>query len=148
MTPKLYSALKWGALLGGPLAVLETVLYFAGLRGQNQSDIVLSSCVGNALEIIIPVIAGLLAARETGERRSGLIAGVTAGLIVAVVNQISEFMVPADAIVRLFDQPPPTTQELIFGTIQARVVSIALGAWAGWLGGRIGQGLRHSDPTG
>src|SRR5262249_10684295 len=38
MTPKLYAALKWGALLGGPLAILETLIAFNLVSSINAPD--------------------------------------------------------------------------------------------------------------
>ena len=39
MTPKLYTALRWGAILGGVLAIAEIAAYFIILRAA-QDDLV------------------------------------------------------------------------------------------------------------
>src|SRR5689334_11715055 len=94
MTPKLYTALNWGPLLGGPPAIFETWSVLVTLGSQNSADLSIAWCFTTLLEALIPLGAGLLAARATGERRSGFIAGLTAAVIVAVVNIISEQMLP------------------------------------------------------
>jgi fructose-specific phosphotransferase system IIC component len=92
-------------------------------------------------------IAGLLAARATGERVSGLIAGITAGVIVALINTVSEIIVPADALVQLVDLPPDAAQPTILDALFFRVTTLGLGAWFGWMGGRMGVlvSRRYSD---
>src|SRR4051794_24619058 len=103
MTPKLYSAVKWGALLGGPLAIFETLGLLLALRGQNSTDLDRLSYLSLILEAVVPLAAGWLAARATGERVHGLVAGVVAGLIVATVNMIGEWVIPPEAWVQFGD---------------------------------------------
>jgi hypothetical protein len=141
MTPKLYSALKWGALFGGTLGVLETAISLMVLNSRSLADYQVSDCLVRGLEVLVPLAAGVLAARATGERRSGLIAGITSGVIVAVINMITEFVVPVELFIKAFDLgdevPPPT----FVAALYERVLTLGLGAWFGWIGGRIGVAL-------
>jgi len=146
MTPKLYSALKWGALLGGALALFETIGYLTSLRSQNLADYQISECLSLILEAGIPFIAGLLAARATGDRVSGLLAGITAGVIVALVNTVTEIVVPADALAKLADLPADAPQPGILDALFFRFTTLGLGAWFGWIGGRMGVVLARRDP--
>jgi len=146
MTPKLYSALKWGALFGGALALFETLGYLTSLRSQNLADYQISECLSLMLEAALPFVAGLLAARATGDRVSGLIAGITAGLIVVVINTVTEIVVPADALVKLADLPADTPQPTILDALFFRFTTLGLGAWFGWIGGRMGVLTSRRDP--
>src|SRR5436305_11994857 len=138
MTPKLYDALKWGALLGGPLAVFEAWSILVTLNSQNPADLDIAACLGTMLEALMPLIAGLLAARATGERRSGLIAGLTVGVIVALVNIISEMVLPISAFAASAGTAPPNAFDIIANWVTARAMTLGLGALFGWLGGRLG----------
>ncbi|MGI8588912.1 MAG: hypothetical protein ACR2M0_14700 [Chloroflexia bacterium] len=137
MTPKLYTALKWGALLGGPLAIFETFGYLMALNAGSIDVYDATNTLGNLLEIAVPVAAGWLAVRATGERRSGLIAGLTVGVIVAAVNMVTELVVPGSALSTLSGQPPVSGGDLIVSILTTRALTLGLGAWGGWLGGRL-----------
>ena len=145
MTPKLYSALKWGALFGGALALFETLGYLTSLRSQNLADYQITECLSLMLEAALPFVAGLLAARATGERVSGLVAGITAGVIVALINTVTEIIVPADALVQLVDLPAGAAQPTILDALFFRVTTLGLGAWFGWMGGRMGVLVSRRD---
>ncbi len=146
MTPERYSVLKWGALLGGPLAVLETLLFLLALQAHNPADLNTANCLGTLLEIVLPLIAGLLAGRETGSRIRGLQAGLLAGAIVATANMIAELVVPAGVLPSLNDGSVPTPLELFSSTVIARLLTLGWGAWGGWLGGRLGMALPPQKP--
>ena len=145
MTPKLYNAIKWGALLGGPLAIFETWGALSTISSGNAADFQIAWCLSFVLEALVPLAAGWLAARETGERRSGLIAGLTAGAIVALVNIVAEALTPA-APAGAADTPPVTTLDLAASWILARAMTLGLGAWFGSLGGRLGQVVAQRPP--
>jgi hypothetical protein len=147
MNPQLWSALKWGGILGGPLAVLETLLVLMALRNNNMADFNAGNCLGTTLEIFLPLVAGTLAGRETGSRLRGLQAGLTVGVIVAVVNMISELLLPPNALTSLTGDTPISGGDLILATLMARVLTVSLGAWGGWLGGRLGQILAAGPPS-
>ena len=137
MTPQLYTALKWGALLGGPLALFETWSEIVTLNAQNPADPAIAFCLGTLLEAMIPLIAGWLAARSTGDRRSGLIAGLTAAAIVALVNIVAEQVLPVASAAAAGDQAT-TLADAIASWVLARAITLGFGAWFGWLGGRLG----------
>ncbi|HET6343704.1 MAG TPA: hypothetical protein VFH51_02180, partial [Myxococcota bacterium] len=124
MTPKLYAALKWGALLGGALAIFETWGWLVTTGTQNQADASIAWCFNLVLEGVIPLAAGVLAARATGERRSGLIAGLTAGAIVACVNIIAEIVFPPNLTASAPDSVPLTTFDVIVLWIEARLITL------------------------
>ena len=145
MTPERYSVLKWGALLGGPLAVLETLLKLLAFQAHNAADMATAKCLGTPLEIVLPLLAGLLAARETGSRMRGLQAGLLAGALVAAANMLTELLAPGVLNLAGGDQPIPT-QDLVIGTLTARLLTLAWGAWGGWLGGRLGMALPQKPP--
>ena len=145
MTPERYSVLKWGALLGGPLAVLETLLALLALQAHNAADMATATCLGTPLEIVLPLIAGLLAGRETGSRLRGLQAGLLAGVIVAAVNMLTELLAPG-LVTFGGDGTPIATMDLVTGTLMARLLTLGWGAWGGWLGGRLGMALPPQKP--
>jgi hypothetical protein len=145
MTPKLYSALKWGALFGGALGVLETAISLMVLNSRSLADYQVSDCLVRGLEVLVPLAAGVLAARATGDRSSGLIAGITSGIIVAVINMITEFLVPAEVFINAFDLTDAVQAPTIADALFERVLTLGLGAWFGWIGGRIGVVLARRD---
>lgn len=157
MTPKLYTALRWGALLGGPLAILETLLYLVSLRVDDFSAalssggspvgpgdlFVLISSVAWLLELlleaVVPLLAGRWAARQTGDPASGLIAGLTTGLLVAGVNMISEIVVPIDPFLIHLGLPAASGADAFANALVTRLMTIGMGAAFGWLGARNAQ---------
>lgn len=147
MNPQLWSALKWGGLLGGPLAVLETLTVLLALRNDNAYDLNAGNCLGTSLEILLPLVAGTLAGRETGNRLRGLQAGLIVAVIVAAVNMILELLLPPNALTDLSGDPPMIGWDLIANTLLARLLTLSLGAWGGWLGGRLGQILAAGPPS-
>ncbi|MDQ2806926.1 MAG: hypothetical protein M3Z04_08460 [Chloroflexota bacterium] len=146
MTPERYSVLKWGALLGGPLAVLETLLALLAFQAHNAADMATANCLGTPLEIVLPLIAGLLAGRETGNRIRGLQAGLLVGAIVAAANMLTELLVPGVLTIGSDGTPVLTTMELVGGTLITRLLTLGWGAWGGWLGGRLGMALPPQKP--
>ncbi len=146
MTPERYSVLKWGALLGGPLAVLETLLALLAFQAHNAADMATANCLGTPLEIVLPLLAGLLAARETGNRMRGLQAGLLVGVIVASVNMLTELLAPGILTLINGDQSIKT-EDVVAGTVVARLLTLGWGAWGGWLGGRLGMALPPPKPS-
>ncbi len=144
MTPERYSVLKWGALLGGPLAVLETLLALLAFQAHNAADMATANCLGTPLEIVLPLIAGLLAGRETGNRMRGLQAGLLAGAIVAAANMLTELLAPG--VLNIGGDTPIPAMDLVTGTLFARLLTLGWGAWGGWLGGRLGMALPPQKP--
>jgi hypothetical protein len=150
MTPKYYTALKWGALLGGPLAILETLILLALLGSYNPGDAQSattlaaiadqSNCLMLLLELAVPLLAGWLAARQKGDRTAALIAGLVAGAVVATVNMISDLVLPGGALYLMAGEAPPTGSALVSSMLTSRLMTLLLGAWGGWLGGRLFQG--------
>lgn len=131
--------------MGGPLAVLETLLALLALQAHNAADMATASCLGTPLEIVLPLIAGLLVGRETGSRIHGLQAGLLAGVIVAAANMLTELLAPG--VLNLgSDGATITTMDLVTGTLIARLLTIGWGAWGGWLGGRMGMALPTQKP--
>jgi len=143
VTPKLYAALRWGALLGGALAIFETAAYLLVLRGGTPDDYDSLSLFELGLEWLVPFVAALLAARETGERSVGLITGLTSGAIVALVSILYQVVVPVPPTLL----PGVSMTDMIGSLAFDTLLTVALGALAGWIGGRWGVGLgRPSKP--
>ncbi|HMA34757.1 MAG TPA: DUF5518 domain-containing protein [Chloroflexia bacterium] len=128
------------------MAIFETFGALLALRLNSGLILWILAWGSSFLEILLPLIAGLLAARATSERSSGLIAGFTAGLIVAIVNMIGETFMPSDTLFLLQGQVPLAGNDLVASAIFARLMTLGLGAWGGWLGGRLGQFTRSRPP--
>ena len=137
MNPRLYPAIRWGALFGGGLAVFETATYLLVLRSGTASDLDVLSLILLVLEGIVPVVAGWLAAREIGEAAAGILAGLVSGVIVAGVSIVAQLVAPTPPDLAGGPVDLPT---LIFGIALSTVMTVTLGIAGGWAGGRIGAG--------
>jgi hypothetical protein len=141
-----YSGLKWGALIGGPLGILETLLYLLAYQEHNVANFDQASCLLIPMEAVLPFIAGFLAARQSSQERSGWIAGLTCGLIVAAINMITEIIYPLPLDFLVTDTgTAPSDAEMFVNTFFLRILTIGLGVGFGWLGGR--QSLRLFPPN-
>jgi hypothetical protein len=140
VTPKLYAAVRWGALIGGGLAIFETAAYLLVLSTGTAGDYDALSVFELILEWVVPLAAGLLAAREAGEIQAGVIAGLTSGVIVALISIVYQLVVP----------PPPELfsgglADIILGMVLDTVMTVSLGGLGGWIGGRLG--VRSRGPA-
>jgi hypothetical protein len=135
VAPRLYKLARWGALFGGGLALFETVTYLLTLRLGTPGDFAALSLFNLLFEGAVPVAAGALAAREDGEAGAGLFTGLVSGVIVAVVSILYQVVAPVPPE---FLPGPTTLADEIAGYLLATAITLALGAWGGWLGGRWG----------
>ena len=136
VTPRFYTLARWGALFGGGLAVFETVTYLLTLRLGTPADYAALSFFNLLFEGAVPAAAGALAAREEGEVSAGLFTGLVSGAIVAVVSILYQLVAPVPS--SFFLSGPPSPADEFVGYMLATAMTLALGAWGGWLGGRWG----------
>ena len=142
MTPEVYTGLKWGALFGGALGILETFFFLLAYQEHNVGSLGDANFVAQILEAVLPFVAGFIATRQASTIRSAWIAGLTAGLIVAVINMISEIVYPMPTDMLIAIGIDPATNLDVVSTIVARLFTIGFGAFFGWLGGQAVQRLQ------
>jgi hypothetical protein len=58
---------------------------------------------------------------------------------------ITEFLVPAEVFINAFDLTDAVQAPTIADALFERVLTLGLGAWFGWIGGRIGVVLARRD---
>ena len=136
VAPRLYSLARWGAVFGGGLALFETITYLLALRLGTPGDFAALSLFNLLLEGAVPVAAGALAARDAGEVAAGVFAGLVSGAIVALVSIIYQVVAPVPP--GFLPGDSLTLADEILGYLVATGITLALGAWGGWLGGRWG----------
>jgi hypothetical protein len=131
----LYTLIRWGALFGGALAIFETLTYLLVLRYGTLGDYGAVSLFNLLLEGLVPLGAGIFAGRDTGEAGAGVVSGLTSGAIVALVSILYQAVVP---VPESYLGGPTTLLDIVLGIGLATVMTLALGAWGGWIGGRWG----------
>jgi len=143
VNPKLYTALRWGAICGGIVGVLEAASYWGTVRLPIE-DMMAPGPAGLtwfdwltllqlALEWAAAMIAGWLTGREAGDRNFGLVAGLVSGAIVAVLSIIYQVVAPPP--LELLTGPDGSSVDLVAGFISNTLLSLILGGAAGWTGG-------------
>jgi hypothetical protein len=151
VNPKLYSALRWGAIGGGLVGVLEAASYWGTLRlptdamlapgamGLSWFDWLTLLQLG--LEWAAAMIAGWLAGREVGDRNFGLVAGLISGLIISLLSIAYQVVAPPP--LELLTGPNGNSVDLIGGFVSNSLLSLMLGATGGWIGGWLATREQH-----
>jgi hypothetical protein len=113
--------LRLGLLFGGLVIILDLLFMLLTLRSVNADDIAALEEVDLFLNVVLFSVLGLLAARQTGIAWAGVIAGLFAGLLDAIVVTAAWLMVP-----------PPQTLDMLEQRFVLNI--IVAGAFAGLSG--------------
>lgn len=169
-----HPAMKWGIIFGiiiGALGLIDVLLRFAtaGARSFATSSPFFGGfgCLFSLIDLALLVVAGILAARESGRVGTGAVAGLIAGLIggavraiitiVAVLSLPFSFFVEAARRGARGSTLTPgqihnIAQIALVVIIIAEIIAIGveggIGAGLGALGGLIGKGQRVGTPPG
>lgn len=154
-------ALRIGALFGLGWGVLLIANYFL----TQVEGVRFTTVASYIIALVVYLVAGILAASQTGLVRTGLLAGLWTGLISSVVNAIGVtiILLTDHALVEQMRQaalhaaqaagasaPQLTDQVIILGSVLALVLEIiaatVIGLGVGALGGLIGKSRNSRTP--
>lgn len=121
-------ALIWGGALGLVIVVFDTIMVVFTPAAQGARDV--SGCLNLILNGIFYSLAGYLAAALTGARRQGFYAGLTAGLLVALLG----FPISV-----LLDSERPGLLGLLGGLLSLLLLNLSLGGGFGYIGALRGS---------
>ncbi len=141
MNPKLYAALRWGALCGGVLGVLEAAAYWTAVSAPLQDMMApiaggltwldWLSLIETGLEWGAALLAGWLAGREVGSRNFGLAAGLICAAIIALLS--IGYQVAAPPPLELLTGPDGSV-DMVGGLVTTSLTTLWMGGLGGWLG--------------
>src|SRR5260370_13693897 len=145
----------WGIVFGIIAGVIQVGVFMAQRAGIGRGLVFLVGALAFIVYVVLYLVAGILAARATGNVGSGAVAGLLAAIIVSVSGaaaQIITFVPNGSRAVggvgfgRLSHRPGFLLVVLIVRLIIVVALSAGIGAGVGALGGLIGLSGRAPQP--
>lgn len=99
------SVLRLGVLIGGLVIIVDLLTMLITEQTANQDEILVWAQIDEFANYVLFSLLGVLVVRDTGLMLSGVVAGVFASLLDAIVVTAASLMVP----------PPPSAEILGFG---------------------------------
>ena len=124
------SVLRRGLLIGGLVIIVDLLFMVLMQRTVSADDIAAYADVDEILNYILFSLLGVLVVRDTAVMLSGVVAGVFASLLDAIVVTAASLMVPP--------QPPPDALEfgfarnLVIGTVFAGLSGVVYALVQRW----------------